>query len=90
MNDTTQYPKIDFTTFILSLASSVQIHLGLVPDPSTKQKSKNLPMAQQTINLLDLMKEKTKGNLSADEDKLFEDLLFNLRMQFVAITKGQA
>lgn len=82
------YPKIDFTTFLLSLASSVQIQLGLVPDPTSKQISKNFPMAQQTIDLLDILKEKTKGNLNAQEEKLFEDLLFNLRMQYVALTKS--
>ncbi|MBI5299647.1 MAG: DUF1844 domain-containing protein [Deltaproteobacteria bacterium] len=80
-------PQIDFTTFILSLASSVQVHMGAVPDPTTKTTTKNLTMAQQTIDIINLLSEKTKGNLTAEEGKILEQVLYSLRMQFIEANK---
>jgi hypothetical protein len=80
-------PKIDFPTFCLSLASSAQVALGLVDNPVTQKKEKMLPAAQQTIDILVMMHEKTKGNLTGDEDKLLEELLYTLRMQYVEASK---
>ncbi|OGQ46490.1 MAG: hypothetical protein A3H42_06525 [Deltaproteobacteria bacterium RIFCSPLOWO2_02_FULL_46_8] len=80
-------PQIDFTTFILSLASSVQIHMGAVPDPTTKTTTKNLTMAQQTIDIISLLSEKTKGNLTEEEGKILEQVLYSLRMQFIEANK---
>lgn len=80
-------PQIDFTTFILSLASSVQVHMGSVPDPTTKTTTKNLTMAQQTIDIINLLSEKTKGNLTAEEGKILEQVLYSLRMQFIEASK---
>jgi hypothetical protein len=88
MTEQKELPQIDFTTFVLSLASSVQIQLGLVPDPTTQKTIKNFAMAKQTIDLLDILKEKTKGNLNEQEEKLFGDLLYSIRMQYVSMTKG--
>jgi len=80
-------PPIDFPTFILSLATSAQIHLGAIPNPQTGKAEANLPLAKETIDLLEILKEKTKGNLSSDEERLFEHLLYDLRMMYVERNK---
>jgi len=82
-----QQPQVNFITFILSLAGSVQIHLGLAPNPADNKTEKNLPAAKQTIDLLDILKEKTKGNLTKDENELFEHVLFELRMKYMELSK---
>ena len=79
-------PEINLTNFLLSLSTSVLIQLGEVQDPMTNQNEKNLPIAKQTIDLLGMLREKTKGNLTPDEDKLFENLLYDLRMRYVRAT----
>jgi len=76
-------PEIDFTNFILSLSTSALIQLGDVPDPFTQKTSKNLPLAKQTIDLIGMLKEKTKGNLSSEEEKIIEYLLYDLRIRYV-------
>ena len=63
-------PEIDFTHFILSLSSSVLIQLGEIQDPFTQKSAKNLPSAKQTIDLIGMLKEKTKGNLTPEEEKI--------------------
>ncbi len=79
-------PQVDLNTFILSLGSSVLTHLGEVPDPSTGQTSQNLDMARHTIDIMGLLEEKTRGNLTQDEDNLLKNLLFELRMKYVQKT----
>jgi hypothetical protein len=76
-------PEINFLNFIFSLSTSALIQLGEVEDPFTQQKSKNLPAAKQTIDLIGMLREKTKGNLTSDEDKFTEQVLFDLRMRYV-------
>ena len=80
-------PEINFMNFLLSLSTSVLIQLGEVQDPMTNQNEKNLPIAKQTIDLLGMLREKTKGNLTPDEEKLFENLLYDLRMRYVRATR---
>ena len=75
--------KINFSTFVFSLAGSAQVHLGLIPNPADNKKEVSLPLAKQSIDILELLKEKTKGNLSNDEGELLDHLLFDLRMRFV-------
>jgi len=82
-----ELPQIDFVTFILSLASSVQVHMGLMPNPGTGKQEKNLSLAKQTIDILGVLQEKTKGNLSPEEDKLLEGILYELRMKYVELNK---
>ena len=82
-----ELPQIDFVTFILSLASSVQVHMGLMPNPGTGKMEKNLSLAKQTIDILGVLQEKTKGNLSPEEDKLLEGILYELRMKYVELNK---
>ena len=76
-------PKIDFATFVLSINSSALVQLGLIEDPSGGGKTKNLPMAKQTIDMLAMLEEKTKGNLSGDEEKILTNILYELRMLYV-------
>lgn len=76
-------PPMDFTTFCLSLASSALMHLGLEPYPDSNAVEKNLPLAKQTIDILQMLEEKTRGNLTADETKLLQTLLYDLRMRYV-------
>jgi hypothetical protein len=78
---------VDFATFILSLSSSAAYHLGLVPHPEKESSCLNLPMARQTIDILSILQEKTKGNLSEEEDRLLSEILYNLRMAFVRESK---
>lgn len=78
-------PAISFSTFILSLNSSVLVHLGLLADPSTGQTEKNLPLAQQTIDLLGMLEEKTAGNLAADEAHLLKNILYDLRINYIRL-----
>lgn len=76
-------PEIDFTSFIFSLSTSALIQLGEIPDPFTKKSIKNLPLAKQTIDLIGMLKEKTKGNLNNDEEKVIDYILYDLRMKYV-------
>ena len=79
----TPLPEIDFTHFILSLSSSALIQLGEIQDPFTQKSTKNLPSAKQTIDLIGMLKEKTKGNLTPEEEKVIDYVLYDLRMRYV-------
>ena len=79
--------QVDFSTFIMSLTSSAFYHLGDMPDPTTGKKEVNLPAVQQTIDMLIMLREKTKGNLNEDENKLLEQLIYELQVKYVAKTK---
>ncbi|MBT3515962.1 MAG: DUF1844 domain-containing protein [Nitrospina sp.] len=79
--------QIDFSAFIMSLTSSAFYHLGDMPDPSTGKTETNLPAVQQTIDMLIMLREKTKGNLKDDEIKLIEQLIYELQVKYVAKTK---
>jgi hypothetical protein len=75
--------SIDFSTFILSLGTSAQLHLGIIEDPNAQGFEPNLDHAQQTIDMLAMLEEKTKGNLSQEETGLLKNLLYELRMCFI-------
>lgn len=79
--------QIDFSTLILSLTSSAFYHLGDMPDPKSGEKKVDLAAVKQTIDILIMLKEKTKGNLSEDEKKLMEQLIYELQMKYVAYGK---
>jgi len=76
-------PKVDFETFIYSLFSTAMLHLGEVPDPETGKPSMNLPFAKHTIEILAMLEEKTKGNLTDAEDKELGEFLAHLRLLYV-------
>jgi hypothetical protein len=80
--------EITFVGFVLSLAHTAAVHLGDVADPvSGKTGDVHLPAAQQMIDILALLEDKTRGNLSAEERQLLEQILFELRMRFAEISK---
>ena len=78
-----QLPEINFATFIFSLNHSVLVHLGVMEDPSTGKKVKNLPIAKQTIDILGMLQEKTRGNLDNDEENMLKNILYDLRMIYI-------
>lgn len=80
-------PRIDFNTFIFSLASSALIHLGVAPHPETGQTSRDLALAKETIDILSLLEERTRGNLSPEEKNFLDGLLFDLRIRYVEATR---
>ena len=83
MSETGSDIKMDFSGFILSLNASALIHLGEIPDPQSMERGVNLPAAKHTIDILEILSEKTKGNLSNEEQKLIDDTVYNLRMKYV-------
>jgi hypothetical protein len=75
--------ELSFTAFVVSLASTAAIHFGDLPDPATGTKSENLEGASQMIDILSLLEQKTRGNLTAEERQVLEQVLYELRMRFV-------
>ena len=81
---------VTFTGFILSLATTAAVHFGDIPDPSTGEPLEtNLVAAGQMIEIIAVLQEKTKGNLSDPEARLMDDLLYELRMRFVQAQQGE-
>ncbi|HEX2675418.1 MAG TPA: DUF1844 domain-containing protein [Polyangiales bacterium] len=80
-------PPMGFDIFVLSLNASALIHLGEAPEQQGGKRTVNLPMARQSIDILGLLEEKTRGNLSGEEERLLHDILFDLRMRY-ARAKG--
>lgn len=79
-------PAVDFSTFVLSLTHSALVHLGDAPAPDGRQE-RNLPLARQTIDLLAILQEKTKNNLTGEEERLLDQALLDLRLRFVEVSK---
>ncbi len=89
-----QLPRLDFSTFVVSIIGSACVHLGDAPDPESGEVRQgtteaNLILARQDIELLALLADKTKGNLSGEEERMLEQGLYDLRMRFLEVTKGQ-
>ena len=80
------FPELNFATFVFSLSSSALLHFGEIPDPTTGTKKTNLPMAKQTIDILAMLEEKTKGNLTNEEGEFLKNILYDLRMRYVKET----
>ena len=78
-----QFPEINFATFVASLNASTLLHLGAIEDPSSGTKNKNLPLAKQTIDILNMLQEKTSGNLSEEEENMLKNILYDLRIMYV-------
>jgi hypothetical protein len=79
--------QVDFTTFLFGLASTTLIHLGAAPHPETGQTQVDLALARESLDLLSMLREKTKGNLTAEEEQVFAKLLADLRLQWVERAK---
>ena len=76
-------PKINFMTFVMSLNASAMVNLGVIEDPATQKKEKNLALGKQTIDILAMLEEKTKGNLTTDEASMLKNILYDLRIIYV-------
>ena len=76
-------PDITFSSFVLSLSTTVMYHFGDFPDPVTKKAERNLVAAKQTIDMLNMIKTKTVGNLDNNERELMEGILYELMMRYV-------
>ena len=79
--------EIDFGMFTMSLASSVLVHLGELEHPDSHERTANLPLAKQTIDILGMLREKTRGNLTQEEAQVLDNLLYDLRMKYVDAKK---
>ncbi len=80
-------PPLDFSTFVLSLANTALFQLGFIKTPESGDMEKDLRGARQTIDLLGLLEQKTRGNLTEQEEKILKETLFQLRMAFVEASK---
>ncbi|HBJ76278.1 MAG TPA: DUF1844 domain-containing protein [Syntrophaceae bacterium] len=77
------YPPVNFTSFVISLSTSALFHFGDFPEEEGGKAQKNLPAAKQTIDILDMLNEKTKGNLDQNEASLIQGVLYELKMRYV-------
>lgn len=82
-----ELPTLDFSTFVLGIIGTALVHLGDAPEPEGNS-GPNLLLARQDIDLLGLLQEKTKGNLTGDEERLLEQALCDLRMRYVEVSRG--
>ena len=82
-------PQADFNFFVTTLALQASIALGKIPNPSTNKTEEDLTQAIFLIDTLGMLKEKTKGNLTQEENELLENLLYELRLQYVESQKGK-
>ena len=84
-------PAVSFFAFILSLASNAAVHFGDLPDPLTNEtRTPDLDAAAQLIEIIAMLEEKTRGNLTAEERQLVDQVLFELRMRFVEARKSES
>jgi hypothetical protein len=80
-------PEITFSSFILGLSTQALMYLGEIPSPQDNQSHQDLTAAQQMIDVLGVLKEKTVGNLDKNEEQLVDNMLFDLRMKYVELSK---
>ena len=78
-----ELPSIDFSTFIISLSTQALMHLGEMGDPVTGKVEKDVAVAKQTIDIIGMLSEKSRGNLDEAEEQLVKEVLYNLRMRYV-------
>lgn len=78
-----ELPPINFSTFIISLSTQALMHLGEMSNPVTGQVEKDVEVAKQTIDIIGMLSEKSKGNLDETEEQLVREVLYNLRMKYV-------
>jgi len=76
-----------FNEFLMGIASSAFIYLGLVEHPATGRRQVDMSAAKESIDMLLMLREKTKGNLTRGEEKFFDDLLSDLKMQYVSMRR---
>ncbi|MCS6290914.1 MAG: DUF1844 domain-containing protein [Nitrospira sp.] len=81
---------VNFSSFVISMGSSALMLMGEQLDPQQPSMPLNLPQAKEIIDLLSMLEEKTKGNLTSDEQVVMKDMLYALRMKFVSLTSGKS
>lgn len=84
-----ELPAVDFLNLVVSMSHSALLHLGDAPDPVSGAREKNLPLARQTIDLLAMLQDKTRGNLSGEEERVLSQAIYDLRMRFVEVARGK-
>ena len=77
-------PEVTFTALLMSLNTSALFHLGEISDPATGDKQQDLVLVKHTIDTLKLLEDKTKGNLQDDEQDILKNILYDLKMRYVA------
>ncbi|MEE8300950.1 MAG: DUF1844 domain-containing protein, partial [Candidatus Tectomicrobia bacterium] len=80
-------PPADFSTFVAMMANNVMMFLGQIPDPATQQPRRDLLQAKHTIDILIMLRDKTQGNQTAEEEQLLQELLPQLQMAYVSVSK---
>ena len=80
-------PEVTFSTFVMSLNTSVLYHLGELPDPESGEKFVNLDLARHAIDTLVVLEQKTKGNLTEEESELMRNILYDVKIRFVNAVK---
>lgn len=80
-------PEINFSTFVISLSTQALMHLGEIDNPLSGKEETDVSVAKQMIDIVGMLQEKTRGNLTDGEAKLIEDILFDLRMRYVEAVK---
>lgn len=91
MSESAERPEVSFIAFLFSLASNAAVHFGDLPDPLTNEKrAVDLEAAAQLIEIITMLEVKTRGNLTAEERQLIDQILFELRMRYVEAKKGES
>ncbi len=80
-------PEVTFPAFVMSLNTSVLFHMGEIGDPASGKKTVDLDLARHGIDTLTLIQQKTKGNLLKDEEEMLKNILYDLKMRFVQVSK---
>ena len=83
-------PEVTFATFVMSLNTSALFHLGEISDPATGEKQLDLVLVKHTIDTLQLLQDKTKGNLTDEEQDILKNALYDLKMRYVAKVSQQS
>ena len=89
-NESSGFPPLDFETLITEYSTTAMAYLGGMPDPETQEPIFNLQLAKRMIDTIDLLKEKTKGNLSTPENNFLENTLYSLKMAYVRAVQNSA
>ena len=84
-----EMPPAEFSTFVAMLANNIMMFLGQIPDPMTQQRRLDPAQAKHSIDILMMLQEKTQGNLTAEEAQLLEEILPQLQMAYVSVTRQQ-
>jgi hypothetical protein len=80
---------VTFSTFVLGLSTQALLHLGEIPNPMTHAHERDLEAAKQVIDILGVLREKTRNNLDAGEDSLLDSVLYDLRIRYVELVRQQ-